>query len=69
MKCLDLTLRRTMTALVSSTGLVVMLKALMHARGQCAVFLGITVLVTVIAADSPVAGKTTPFPVSQSVRH
>ena len=50
-----------MAGLVSSVGLVVMLKALMHARGQRAVFLGMTVLVTVIAADSPVAGKRTPF--------
>ncbi|KAK1887839.1 UPF0606 protein KIAA1549 [Dissostichus eleginoides] len=45
-----------MAGLVSSVGLVVMLKALMHAHGQRAVFLGMMVLVTVIAADSPVAG-------------
>ncbi|XP_028441988.1 UPF0606 protein KIAA1549 isoform X2 [Perca flavescens] len=47
-----------MASLVSSVGLVVMLKALMHARGQRAVFLGMTVLVTVIAADSPVADES-----------
>ncbi|XP_073328474.1 UPF0606 protein KIAA1549 [Pagrus major] len=47
-----------MAGLVSSVGLVVMLKALMHAHGQCAVFLGMTVLVTVIAADSPVADES-----------
>ncbi|XP_034391958.1 UPF0606 protein KIAA1549 [Cyclopterus lumpus] len=44
-----------MAGLVSSVGLVVMLEALMHAHGRRAVFLGMTVLVTVIAADSPVA--------------
>ncbi|XP_068458982.1 UPF0606 protein KIAA1549 isoform X2 [Clinocottus analis] len=44
-----------MAGLVSSVGLLVMLKALMHAHGLRAVFLGITVLVSVIAADSPVA--------------
>ncbi|XP_044212756.1 UPF0606 protein KIAA1549 isoform X1 [Thunnus albacares] len=43
-----------MEGLVSSVGLVVMLKALMHAHGQRAVFLGMTVLVIMIAADSPV---------------
>ncbi|XP_034734187.1 UPF0606 protein KIAA1549 isoform X2 [Etheostoma cragini] len=47
-----------MAGLVSSVGLVVMLKALMHARGQRAVFLGMTVLVTLIAADSPVADES-----------
>ncbi|XP_042352545.1 UPF0606 protein KIAA1549 [Plectropomus leopardus] len=47
-----------MAGLVSSVGLVVMLKALMHARGQRAVLLGMTVLVTVIAADSPVADES-----------
>ncbi|XP_032380306.1 UPF0606 protein KIAA1549 isoform X7 [Etheostoma spectabile] len=47
-----------MAGLVSSVGLLVMLKALMHARGQRAVFLGMTVLVTVIAADSPVADES-----------
>ncbi|XP_030282152.1 UPF0606 protein KIAA1549 isoform X4 [Sparus aurata] len=46
-----------MAGLVSSVGLVVMLKALMHAHGQHAVFLGMTVLVTVIAAESPVADE------------
>ncbi|KAM7414185.1 hypothetical protein PAMA_019144 [Pampus argenteus] len=35
-----------------------MLKALMHARGQHAVFLGMMVLVTMIAADSPVADES-----------
>ncbi|XP_031718550.1 UPF0606 protein KIAA1549-like isoform X3 [Anarrhichthys ocellatus] len=58
MKCLDHTPRRTMAGLVSSVGLVVMLEALMHARGRRAVFLGMTVLVTVIAADSPVADES-----------
>ncbi|XP_044049699.1 UPF0606 protein KIAA1549 isoform X3 [Siniperca chuatsi] len=47
-----------MAGLVSSVGLVVMLKALMHAHCQRAVFLGMTVLVTVIAADSPVADES-----------
>ncbi|XP_010769706.1 UPF0606 protein KIAA1549-like isoform X2 [Notothenia coriiceps] len=47
-----------MAGLVSSVGLVVLLKALMHAHGQRAVFLGIMVLVTVIAADSPVADES-----------
>ncbi|KAK9516974.1 hypothetical protein VZT92_024877 [Zoarces viviparus] len=47
-----------MAGLVSSVGLVVMLEALMHARGRRAVFLGMTVLVTVIAADSPVADES-----------
>ncbi|XP_056272301.1 UPF0606 protein KIAA1549 isoform X3 [Pseudoliparis swirei] len=44
-----------MAGLVSTVGLVVMLGALMHAHGQRAVCLGMTVLGTVIAADSPVA--------------
>ncbi|CAK6960139.1 UPF0606 protein KIAA1549 [Scomber scombrus] len=35
-----------------------MLKALMHAHGQRAVFLGMTMLVTMIAADSPVADES-----------
>ncbi|XP_045893966.1 UPF0606 protein KIAA1549 isoform X1 [Micropterus dolomieu] len=47
-----------MAGLVSSACLVVMLKALMHAHGQHVVFLGMTVLVTVIAADSPVADNS-----------
>lgn len=58
-----------MAGLVSSVGLVLMLKALMHAHGQHAVFLGMTVLVTVIAADSPVAGKRTPFADSRNMSH
>ncbi|XP_029289458.1 UPF0606 protein KIAA1549 isoform X2 [Cottoperca gobio] len=47
-----------MAGLVSSVGLVVMLKALKHAHGQRALILGMTVLVTVIAADSPVAEES-----------
>ncbi|XP_037623029.1 UPF0606 protein KIAA1549 isoform X5 [Sebastes umbrosus] len=47
-----------MAGVISSVGLVVMLKALMHARGPHAVFLGMTFLVTVIAADSPVADES-----------
>ncbi|GLD60706.1 UPF0606 protein [Lates japonicus] len=47
-----------MAGLVSSVGLVLMLKALMHAHGQRAVFLGMTVLVTLIAADSPAADES-----------
>ncbi|XP_070827571.1 UPF0606 protein KIAA1549 isoform X1 [Chaetodon trifascialis] len=47
-----------MAGLVSSVGLVVMLRALVRAHGQRAVFLGMTVLVTVIAADSPVADES-----------
>ncbi|XP_069018167.1 UPF0606 protein KIAA1549 isoform X2 [Embiotoca jacksoni] len=43
-----------MAGLVSTLGLVAMLKALMRGHGQRAALLGITVLVTVIAADSPV---------------
>lgn len=58
-----------MAGLVSSVGLVVMLKALMRTRGQRALFLGMTVLVTVMAADSPVAGKRTPFADSHSMIH
>lgn len=58
-----------MAGLVSSVGLVVMLKALMHVRGQHALFLGMTVLVTMIAADSPVAGKRTPFAESHNMIH
>lgn len=58
-----------MAGLVSSVGLVVMLKALMRARGLRALFLGMTVLVTVIAADSPVAGKRTPFADSHNTNH
>lgn len=58
-----------MAGLVSSVGLVVMLKALMHAHGQHGVFLGMTVLVTVIAADSTVAGKKTPFADSHNIIH
>lgn len=50
-----------MAGLVSAVGLVVMLGALMHAHGQRAVCLGMTVLVAVIAADSPVAGKRAHF--------
>ncbi|KAM9351793.1 UPF0606 protein KIAA1549 [Symphorus nematophorus] len=45
-----------MAGLVSSVGLVLMLKALMHTNGQRAVFLGM--LVTVIAADSPVGDES-----------
>ncbi|KAM7396413.1 hypothetical protein PAMP_019454 [Pampus punctatissimus] len=57
-----------MAGLVSSVGLVVMLKALMHAHGQHAVFLEMMVLVTMIAADSPVAvaGKFNPASSSQA---
>lgn len=58
-----------MAGVVSSVGLVVMLKALMHARGPHAVFLGMTFLVTVIAADSPVAGKREPFADSHNMIH
>lgn len=58
-----------MAGLVSSVGLVVMLKALMCAHGLRALFLGMTVLVTVIAADSPVAGKRTPFADSHNMIH
>uniref|UniRef100_A0A3Q1FRE1 UPF0606 protein KIAA1549-like n=1 Tax=Acanthochromis polyacanthus TaxID=80966 RepID=A0A3Q1FRE1_9TELE len=47
-----------MAGLVSTVGLMVMLEALMHAHGRRAAFLGITVLVTVIAADSPVADES-----------
>ncbi|KAK2841988.1 hypothetical protein Q5P01_012188 [Channa striata] len=47
-----------MAGLVSSLGLVVMLQALMRAHGQRAAFLGITMLVTVIAADSSVAEQS-----------
>lgn len=51
-----------MAGLVSPAGLVEMLKTLMRARGRRALFLGMfTVLVSVIAADSPVAGKTNLF--------
>lgn len=58
-----------MAGLVSFVGWVVMLKALVHAHGQRAVFLGMTLLVTVIAADSPVAGKGTPFADSHVMIH
>ncbi|XP_039989470.1 UPF0606 protein KIAA1549 [Xiphias gladius] len=44
--------------LFSSVGLVLMLKALMSVHGQRAVFLGITVLVTLIAADSPATDES-----------
>ncbi|KAM7002841.1 UPF0606 protein KIAA1549 [Tautogolabrus adspersus] len=47
-----------MAGLVSCAGLVVMLQALMHVHSQRAVFLWITVLVSVITADSPVAGQS-----------
>nr|XP_019959140.1 PREDICTED: UPF0606 protein KIAA1549-like isoform X1 [Paralichthys olivaceus] len=47
-----------MAGLVSSVGLVLMLKALERGHGQRAVFLGMTVLVTLIAADSPVADES-----------
>ncbi|CAJ1057204.1 UPF0606 protein KIAA1549 [Xyrichtys novacula] len=47
-----------MPGLVSSVGLLVMLEALMHAHCQRALFLGMTVLVSVITADSPVADPT-----------
>ncbi|XP_041652559.1 UPF0606 protein KIAA1549 isoform X2 [Cheilinus undulatus] len=47
-----------MAGLVSCVGLVAMLEALMHAHSQRAVFLGITVLVSVITADSPVADRS-----------
>ncbi|XP_029991845.1 UPF0606 protein KIAA1549 isoform X2 [Sphaeramia orbicularis] len=46
-----------MAGLVFSVGLVVMLKALMHAHCQRAAFLWITLLVTVITADSPVSDE------------
>ncbi|XP_026221713.1 UPF0606 protein KIAA1549 isoform X3 [Anabas testudineus] len=52
-----------MAGLVSAVGLVVMLKALMH--GQGALFLGMTILVTVIVADSPV----TDDPLLDSTHH
>ncbi|KAM4733393.1 UPF0606 protein KIAA1549 isoform 4-T4 [Anableps anableps] len=45
-----------MAALLSAVGLAVMLKALMH--DQCAAFLGITVLVTVISAGSPLPDES-----------
>ncbi|XP_034540771.1 UPF0606 protein KIAA1549 [Notolabrus celidotus] len=44
-----------MPGLMSSVGVLVMLQALMHAHSQRALFLGMTVLVSVITADSPVA--------------
>ncbi|XP_056243709.1 UPF0606 protein KIAA1549 isoform X2 [Seriola aureovittata] len=47
-----------MAGLVSSVGLVLMLKALMHVHGQRAVFLGMTVWVALIAADSPAADES-----------
>ncbi|XP_040894359.1 UPF0606 protein KIAA1549 [Toxotes jaculatrix] len=47
-----------MAGLVSSVGLVLMLKALMHVHGQRAVFLGMTVLITLIAADSPASDES-----------
>ncbi|XP_028264596.1 UPF0606 protein KIAA1549 [Parambassis ranga] len=47
-----------MAGLFSTVGLVVMLKALMRTHSQRAVLLGITVLVTVITADSPVADES-----------
>ncbi|XP_034444196.1 UPF0606 protein KIAA1549 isoform X1 [Hippoglossus hippoglossus] len=47
-----------MAGLVSSVGLVLMLKALVRGHGQRAVFLGMTVLVTLIVADSPVADES-----------
>ncbi|XP_069385329.1 UPF0606 protein KIAA1549 isoform X5 [Paralichthys olivaceus] len=47
-----------MAGLVPSVGLVLMLKALERGHGQRAVFLGMTVLVTLIAADSPVADES-----------
>ncbi|XP_029951377.1 UPF0606 protein KIAA1549-like isoform X2 [Salarias fasciatus] len=46
-----------MAGLVSFVGLVAMLKTLTRAGCQRAAFLGITVLVTVIASDSPVADE------------
>nr|XP_046250801.1 UPF0606 protein KIAA1549 isoform X2 [Scatophagus argus] len=54
-----------MAGLVSSVGLVVMLKALMQVHGLHAVFLGMTVLATVIAADSPFADE----PLLDSTHH
>lgn len=56
-----------MAVLFYSLGLVVMLKALMRCQG--AVFLGIMILVTVIVADSPVAGKRTPFTELHNMSH
>nr|XP_020458625.1 UPF0606 protein KIAA1549-like [Monopterus albus] len=47
-----------MAGLLSSVGLVLILKALLHAHGQRAVFLGMTLLVTGIAADSPVTDES-----------
>lgn len=61
MKCLDLASSHMMAGFFSFVGLVALLKTCMHAHGQGAVFLGMSVLVAVIAADSPVAGKTAPF--------
>ncbi|XP_071360970.1 UPF0606 protein KIAA1549 isoform X2 [Trachinotus anak] len=47
-----------MAGLVSSVGLVLMLKALMHVNGQRAVFLGMALWATLIAADSPAADES-----------
>ncbi|KAG7521648.1 hypothetical protein JOB18_003626 [Solea senegalensis] len=46
-----------MAGLVSFVGLVLMVKAPMNIQGHHALLLGMTVLVTLIAADSPVADK------------
>ena len=50
-----------MAVLVSSVGLGLLLKALVRGHGQRAVILVMTVLATLIAADSPVGGKISPF--------
>ncbi|XP_068170141.1 UPF0606 protein KIAA1549 [Antennarius striatus] len=55
MKCLDPTPPHTMEGLVSIFRLMLMLKACVNGQCQRAVFLGMTMLVIVIAADSPVA--------------
>ncbi|CAB1437415.1 unnamed protein product [Pleuronectes platessa] len=47
-----------MAGLVSSVGLVLMLTALVRGHGQRAAFLGMTVLVTLVVADSPVADES-----------
>lgn len=51
----------TMARLVSFVGLLLMLEACMTVRCQHAVLVGVMLSVTLVAADSPVAGKVTRF--------
>lgn len=58
-----------MAGLVSTVCLVVMPRALMHTHSQRAALLVVTVLLIVIAADLPGAGKRTLFLFCQLAQH